>query len=245
MPSAAHSLDQFVRFMVLRFAPAFVGIALLILFGAAKDLPAADRWEGAIKAFEAKDIENPPQSGSVLFIGSSSIRMWDLAKSFPGLATINRGFGGSYLRDSTHYADRIAIPYQPRAIILYAGDNDIASGITADELLIDFKAFEATIRKVLPETSIIYLSIKPSVKRWDQYPEQQKANKLIADYAKSGQRLRFVDVGTPLLGEDGKPRADLLLKDGLHLNEAGYAIWNKVLDAELKSLLAAPIKQAA
>ncbi|HRI87760.1 MAG TPA: SGNH/GDSL hydrolase family protein [Candidatus Hydrogenedentes bacterium] len=236
MPSAAHSLDQFVRFVVLRYAPAFLGIALLVLFGAAKELPPIDRFESQIKKFEAEDKEAPPPSDAILFVGSSSIRLWDLKASFPGLPAINRGFGGSFLRESTYYAERIVIPYKPKVIVLYAGDNDIASGITADELLGDYKKFVEKIHASLPDTHIVFLSIKPSVSRWALYDEQKKANGLVNEFSKADKRLHFVDLGAPLLGADGKPRADLLLKDGLHLNEAGYAVWTSVLTPVLNGI---------
>ena len=218
-----------MQFAILRFTPALLAIALLILFGAAASLPPIDRFEKDIKAFEDSDKQQPPPQNAVLFLGSSSIRLWDVQKSFPNLTLINRGFGGSFIRESTYYADRIVLPYKPRTIVFYAGDNDIASGITADETFSDYKAFVAKVRTALPDTKIIFLAIKPSVARWKLYDEQKKANKLIEDFSKSEKNLLYVDTATPILGTDGKPRADLLRADGLHLNEEGYKLWTAIL----------------
>ena len=229
MPSAAHSLDQFVRFIVLRYMPALLAIAILVLFGAAANVPASDRWEPAIKKFEEADKQQPPPRNATLFVGSSSIAFWDVQKSFPGLTLIKRGFGGSLFRDATYYADRIVIPYKPSTIVLYDGDNDLDIGITADEAFADFKAFDEKVHGALPDARIVVLSIKPSIKRWHLIDEQKKANKLIEDYTKAHKNLLYVDVGTALLGADGKPRADLLKSDGLHLNEEGYKIWTSIL----------------
>jgi len=229
MPSAAHSLDQFVRFVVLRYMPAFLAIAALVLFGAAADVPTSDRWEQAIKKFEDADKQQPPPQHATVFVGSSSIAMWDVQKSFPDLALIKRGFGGSLFRDAAYYAGRIVIPYKPSTVVVYAGDNDLAIGITADGVFADFKSFAEKVRGALPDTRIVVLSIKPSIKRWHLYDDQKKANKLIEDYTKSHANMLFVDVGTCLLGADGKPRADLLVEDGLHLNDEGYKLWAAVL----------------
>ena len=229
MPSATRSIDQFVRFVVLRYLPAFLAILVLILFGGAADVPASDRWEPAIKKFEEQDKQQAPPQNATLFVGSSSIVFWDVQKSFPNLALIKRGFGGSLFRDATYYVDRIVIPYEPKTIVIYDGDNDLKSGLSAEEVFADCKAFVEKVRAALPDTKIIVLSVKPSIARWELYGEQQKANKLIENYTKANKDLLYVDVGTALLGADGKPRADLLKEDGLHLNEAGYEIWTKIL----------------
>lgn len=183
------------------------------------------RWEKAIAAFETKDKENPPPHRAVVFVGSSSIRFWDLGKSFPGADVINRGFGGSELADSVHFAPRIVVPYEPRTVVLYAGDNDLAAGKSPEQVAADFREFVKVVHAKLPKTRIVYLSIKPSIARWKIVDKGQKANELIAEQCKADERLTFLDVGTPLLGTDGKPRAELFKSDGLHLNAKGYEIW--------------------
>jgi lysophospholipase L1-like esterase len=211
---------------------------LLVLFslpvGAQpKDAP-FERWEKDIRAIEQRDREKLPPKDAVLFAGSSSIRLWDVAKSFPGLAVVNRGFGGSQIADSTHFADRLIQKHKPRVVVFYAGDNDIAAGRSPEQVLADFKAFVAKVREGLPQTKIIFISVKPSLARWKQFETQQKANALVEAYCKGDERLLFVDVAKPMLGADGKPRPELYAKDGLHMTEAGYKIWADLLKPHLK-----------
>ncbi|HWB00599.1 MAG TPA: SGNH/GDSL hydrolase family protein, partial [Pirellulales bacterium] len=191
----------------------------------------ANKWEKDIAAFEAADREHPPAPGGIVFIGSSSIRKWALDKSFPDLPVINRGFGGSHMADSVQFADRIVTPYKPRMVLVYAGDNDLAAGKTPEQVADDFKAFVAKVRPTLPDTRIVYLSVKPSPKRWSIVEKGREANKLIASWiAGSGDsRLMYVDVASCLLGDDGKPEPDDYVSDQLHLSDAGYARWAEVL----------------
>ncbi len=183
------------------------------------------RWEKDIAKFEAMDKEKPQKKGQVLFVGSSSIRMWKLDKSFPGLDAINRGFGGSQIEDSTHFADRIVLPYEPRTIVVYAGDNDLHSGKTPEVVAKDFELFATKVRAKLPKVKIVFIAIKPSVARWKNVANVRKANAMIAKQCEAGEAMVFVDIDKPMMGEDGKPRAELLVADGLHLSEAGYALW--------------------
>lgn len=196
--------------------------------------PAGDRWEPAIRAFEAQDRKTPPAKGGIVFVGSSSIRMWDVEKSFPGLGVLNRGFGGSQLADAVRYAERIVTPYQPRIVVLYAGDNDLAAGKSPAQLLDDFRQFAAKVHAALPDTRIVYLGIKPSLARWKLIDKVRDTNRRIRQYAARDPRLVFVDVEPPMLGPDGKPRAELFLPDGLHLNAEGYRIWADLLRPLLK-----------
>lgn len=213
--------------------------ALAVLAGAplrsgAEDAPDPfAKWEQEIAAIEAKDKESPPPENALLFIGSSSIRLWDLAAAFPGEKTINRGFGGSELADSTHFAPRLVFPHRPRQIILYAGDNDLANGKSAERVAADFADFVIAVRKELPEIPIAYIAIKPSLARWKLWPAIQAANAAIRAHCEGEPALTFIDIATPMLGEDGRPRKDLLVDDGLHLNPQGYAVWN---DAVRKAL---------
>jgi lysophospholipase L1-like esterase len=147
---------------------------------------------------------------------------------------INRGFGGSHLADSVHFAPRIVLPYEPRTVVLYAGDNDLAAGKTPEQVAADFQAFTRVVHDRLPKTRIVYLSIKPSLARWSLLDKGKKANDLIAEQCKKDDRLKFVDVGTALLGSDGKPRRELFRQDGLHLNDEGYAVWAKVVKPHLQ-----------
>ncbi len=189
----------------------------------------AKDWEKEISAMEAKAEKAEHAKDGYLFVGSSSIRMWDLKKSFPELATINHGFGGSELSDSLQFADRIVIPFQPKVVFLYAGDNDIGNGKSAEVVVKDFVTFAARLRAALPETQVVFLPIKPSLKRWTLWPEMKKANLEIEMFTKTMDHLHYLDTATPMLGADGKPMADLFKSDGLHMTEKGYALWNKVV----------------
>ncbi|HOX57921.1 MAG TPA: SGNH/GDSL hydrolase family protein [Candidatus Paceibacterota bacterium] len=192
--------------------------------------PPEVRWAKAIGDFEAADRTNPPPKDGVLFIGSSSIRRWtNIASAFPGHKVINRGFGGSQLADSVAFAGRIVTPYRPRLVLLYAGDNDIAGGKSPETVLADFKAFVGKIHAALPRTRIGYIAIKPCPSRERFLDQVRKTNRLIRDHCGTDERLVFADVFTPMLTAEGKPRADLCVKDMLHLNEQGYELWASVL----------------
>jgi len=187
--------------------------------------PAADRWEPAIQAFEAKDRKQAPAKGGIVFVGSSSIVLWDLAKSFPGMPVINRGFGGSQMADSVRYADRIVIPHQPRIVVLYAGDNDLAAGKTPQRVFEDYRKFVAKVHAALPKARIIAIAIKPSQARWKLIEKIREANRLIGDFSAQDARLAFVDMEKSMLGADGKPQPEFFRSDGLHLNAEGYRLW--------------------
>lgn len=198
---------------------------------AARDPAAPDpaRFGKEIAAFEAWDRQNSFPHDAILFVGSSSIRMWQTAEAFPNLPVINRGFGGSVVSDAIHFAPRIVLKYKPRLIVFYSGDNDIASGMSADRVFEDVRGFVDLVHRELPDTRLIFLPIKPSRARWSHWPEMQQVNARVADLARSDDRLDVVDTATPLLGRDGRPQHELYLADGLHLNKKGYALWNGTL----------------
>jgi len=194
------------------------------------------RWEETIQKIEQRQAVERVPKGAMLFAGSSTIVGWDLGRFFPDMPTVNRGFGGSHIRDSVYYADRIIIPVAPETIVLYAGDNDIEHGLTPEDVAEDFQQFAKKIHGALPDTRILYLSIKPSLARWDKWPAMKRANELIEVYTRTDKRLEFVDTTGVSLGPDGKPDKELLQKDGLHLNKAGYKAWTAILAPRLKKL---------
>jgi lysophospholipase L1-like esterase len=213
----------------------FVISLLAALLLVAPALAAPEKWAADIDKFTAADATHPPAPNAVVFIGSSSIRLWStLAEDFPGMTVINRGFGGSELADSVFYADRIVIPYQPRLVVVYAGENDINAGKSPETVLADFRAFRAKVHAALPATKIIYLSCKESPSRAKVRAQVQAANRLIAADCATDPRCTFVDVATPLLDAAGGYRPGLFREDQLHLNPAGYAIWTRVLASYLK-----------
>ncbi len=212
--------------------PQILAISVPFFFGTlplaqgAESKSGTNRWESEIEAFEAADKTNPPPQQAILFIGSSSIRIWpDLQQDFPNHTVFKRGFGGSELSDSVAFADRIVLPYKPKLILLYAGDNDIAAGKSPERIFSDFKAFFRKVHAALPETRIAYIAVKPCPDRKKFLPEVRATNRLIQDYTEKHDDLSFVDIYTPMLNPDGSLRPELFRKDGLHMNKKGYAIW--------------------
>jgi len=201
----------------------------------ALDPVSSPQWAADMARFAAEDAARPPPAHPVVFTGSSSVRMWTtLAGDFPGVPVLNRGFGGSQLRDAIWYADQVAIRYAPRRIVLYAGDNDIDAGRSPEQVRDDFRAFVARIRRDLPDVPIAYLAIKPSPARIDQLPAQQRANALVKAEATRMAEVDFIDVATPMLDADGRPRAGLFGDDRLHMNADGYALWRGIVAPYLR-----------
>jgi lysophospholipase L1-like esterase len=218
--------------------PRFIFLAVVALLSsahaAAQDSTGFERWEKDIQKFEQQITDGKAKHEGLLFIGSSSIRMWNLEKWFPGRQAVNFGFGGSEVADSLHFFDRIVTPLKPKTIAMYAGDNDIAKGKTAERVFADFQSFAARVKDELPqETRLLYIAIKPSIKRWELREEMAKANSMIAAACAKDERLEYVDIWTPMIGADGKPRPELFAKDGLHLNETGYELWTSLISAKL------------
>lgn len=200
-------------------------------------LPAAvSPWQDSFDAFAAADQLRAPQPGGVVFVGSSSIRLWsDLEAQFNTLPmVIKRGFGGSRMSDCTEHLQRLVIPYKPRLVIVYAGDNDLAEGRAPQQVLASYAAFVEAVRKELPDTRIAYLSIKPSPLRAALMPLALETNRLIAAYSAAQPRLDYIDVYSKMLDDNGRPRAELFRTDALHLNDAGYALWKAVIASHLR-----------
>lgn len=193
-------------------------------------------FENEIRAFERKDSISAPPAHPILFTGSSSIRLWNsLAQDFPGKPVLNRGFGGSELTDVLRYADRIIIPYQPRQIILYVGENDIASGHQTGQQTVErFVALFTYIRQKLPRVPIVFISIKPSPSRRKYFAENDVANQLIKKYISKQRKARFVDIRPVMLQPNGQPIPALFRQDSLHMLPAGYERWTDVLRRYLK-----------
>lgn len=187
-------------------------------------------WELDIRAFEKADSLQPPPQGAALFIGSSSIRLWNnLPSYFPETKVIQRGIGGCQIEDVIRYADRIIIPYRPGRIVLYAGDNDIAGGKSPERVLEDFRCLADTVLSRLPDARLAFIAIKPCPSRWHLVEKVRKANRLVREFCMADTRLDFIDVFAPMLGPGGRPDSGLFLADSLHLSPAGYSLWKKVI----------------
>jgi hypothetical protein len=183
-----------------------------------------------ITAFEDADKKNPPPEGAIVCIGSSSMRMWNrIHKDLAPLTLIHRGFGGSTMYGALYYADRIVINYKPRAVLLYEGDTD-SEKVTAERVAETFHEFVTRIHKSLPECRIYVISTKPSTRRWKLWPKMSKANQLMADECAKNERLTYIDIGTPMLKEDGSGLKDgILHSDNMHMTLAGYKIWTDTI----------------
>lgn len=207
-------------------------------------LPAGANAAPEINAFQDADEKQMPPTGAVLFMGSSSIRLWDtLASDFAEIPVINRGFGGSLIQGSTLYADRIAIPYKPKMIVLCAGTNDLAYGNKdPQQVLQDYKNFVAKIHAALPDTRIVYLAINPTVARWKQESRNLETNFLIERFSvkttSKSEKLSFIDPHQQLLTADDQPQPRLLRADGLHFNAEGYKVWKSLIKPRILALAA-------
>jgi lysophospholipase L1-like esterase len=209
--------------------------AILQAPAAAAPAEGPERWESDIRAFEAADQVSPPPRQGILFVGSSSIRLWrSLGADFPGLPVINRGFGGSRIPDVTHFAPRVVLPYRPRLVVFYAGTNDIASGAAPARVLADFKRFADAVHAALPETRIAFISAAPNPARWHLRAAMRSLNEGAKAYAGTHPLIDFIDVWPHMLGPDGRPRPDIFVEDRLHMNERGYAIWKTVVGTYLE-----------
>jgi lysophospholipase L1-like esterase len=188
------------------------------------------KWEPDIRAFEEADRRSPPPMEGIVFAGSSSIRLWTtVQRDFAGLPVLNRGFGGSQIREVTAFVDRIVIPYKPRLVVFYCGSNDVMAGRTVPEVVNDFMAFVAKVRGALPRTHIIYISTAPNPARWPRKDAWLDLNSRLAAYAQTEPGLTFVDIWRAMLDAAGQPRPELFVEDQLHMNGRGYAIWTRVL----------------
>jgi len=209
--------------------------ALLVLAVVARAQPqqapqGPERWEPNVQKFEEADRQNRPPDGSFVFVGASSIVRWTtLAQDFPGLPVLNRGYGGSVYEDITPY-----VPYKPRKIVIYSGDNDLARGKSPDEVMADFKELLQVIHAKVPQAQVGVISVKPSIQRWKLVDSFLAVNVMLRALDKQDDRLVLIDIEQKMLGPDGKPDPELFVADGLHLTPKGYAIWTAAVAPFLK-----------
>jgi len=194
-----------------------------------------------IAAFEQADKEHQPPESPILFTGSSSIRMWTtLQQDMAPMTVLNRGFGGSRISHAVFYVDQLVTRYHPKAVVLYAGDNDLdaRTGRSAEDVVQDFKDFARKVEAAVPGIRIYFLSIKPSRLRWADWNRQKQANALIAEICASDPQLGYIDIATPMLATGEPPSRKLFSFDGLHLSGQGYALWTRVIRPRLQMDLA-------
>ncbi|MBL9136668.1 MAG: hypothetical protein JNK85_12400 [Verrucomicrobiales bacterium] len=189
-----------------------------------------EKWEPDIQAFEAADRASTLSTGKVMLYGSSSFRLWtNVAAAFPGVPIVNRGFGGSQLSDLNAFYDRVVVPHAPQVLLVYGGDNDIAAGKSADQVVQDFVALVEKVRRDLPQTRIAFVAIKPSPSRLKNLEDQRLANARLSRFATQRRRVDFLDVATPLLDRQGRPDPKYFRSDQLHLNGDGYEQWRRII----------------
>jgi lysophospholipase L1-like esterase len=207
----------------------------------AEEIESARGFESEIADFERGDAKNGAPQNAVVFLGSSTLRLWiNLVRNFagvlPDVPILNRGFGGSQVSDSLFYIERVLLPYAPRAVVFYAGDNDLAHGKTPQRVFEGTRALCERTWQDFPETKFFLVSVKPSPSRWNIFDLQTEANDLLREYCAGDARLKFVDIVTPMLSADGALRPELYVADELHLSLAGYRIWREVLAPHLAAL---------
>jgi len=194
----------------------------------------AQGFESEVSAFEQADLTSPPPANPVLFVGSSSIRVWpDLAGDFPDYPVMNRGFGGSKMSDLLYYFDRVVVPYDPALILVYEGDNDLAAGMSVDHVYDDYLEFLALVEEQLPEADVAFIATKPSPSRSQYLEVTRQLNARLEDLASNDFHLWFIDVFTPMLNDSGQPHPELFGSDMLHMNTAGYVLWQSIVEPVL------------
>jgi lysophospholipase L1-like esterase len=174
--------------------------------------------------------ESVNRDNLILFTGSSSIRLWkNLSASFPDHNVLNMGFGGSEMADLLYYTDKLIIPFKPKQIFIYEGDNDLSFGRSPERIIASADSVLSRIRQHLPHSEVIFISPKPSLKRWALKDRYENYIKQLKRWASKKRNVRFADVWTPMLDNDGVVMQDIFITDGLHLNDKGYSIWTSAL----------------
>ena len=210
-------------------------------FAVAGEYPDPERFRAAIDAFAQSEANAPVSKGAIVATGSSSMRGWHgrIAEDLAPLTIIPRGFGGSNMHDVRYFLEDLVLRHEPRAILLYEGDNDIARGATPEQILAHFDGIVAVLRERLPETRIYVLAVKPSIARWHLWETMKATNAMLASRAEADSATTFIDIATPMLNDSGEPRAGIFVADKLHMNNAGYDIWRDtvrpvLIDAEAR-----------
>jgi lysophospholipase L1-like esterase len=198
--------------------------------------PDPQRFREEIDNFTEWDAKNSFQSQTILFVGSSSIRMWQSHLAFPKFPVINRGFGGAHISDVIYYYDQVIGKYHPALIIFYAGDNDIADGKSVEQVFADYRSLINLMEEENPKAKFVYLPIKPSISRWYYWDAMKNLNKQIEAFNAKKSTLFYLDTAVSLLDDTGKPDRHFFLDDGLHLNLVGYSRWNSLMLPLLEKL---------
>jgi len=215
-----------------------IAVALALLLGgwlqAAPD-PDPARFAKDINAFDAADAKAPPPKGGIVFTGSSSVRLLDIPKYFPGTGALNRGFGGSHISEVNHYLDRCVLRYEPSLVVLYCGGNDLWDKKSPEQVEEDFTEFRTRLFEKLPKAKLLVLAVRPSPARASIIHKEADLNERFRKAAEADKRITYI-AGTcdRYLDESGKPIPKYFVEDGLHMSPAGYEIWKELLTPYLK-----------
>lgn len=210
--------------------PVLAALALALAFTdscAGTKRPDPDRFAKDMAKFDAEELSRPPERGGIVFTGSSSVRMWKVNEAFPDLPVLNRGFGGSVAHDLVVHAEKVALRYQPALLVVYTGGNDIHMKLTPEEVLDDYASFLTLIHQRLPQTRVLVHALRTGPVRLAELPQAEKLNALLKAWCADKPWIRWFDVPAGLVKEGNAPREEFYLKDRLHLNAAGYKIWNQ------------------
>lgn len=207
---------------------------------------ASEKWEKDIVKFEQQDKSESDPDSAILFVGSSSIRLWSTLKAdVAPYPVIQRGFGGSKFSDLAVYAKRIVYPHQFRALVIFEA-NDI-TGSKADkspeEVVKLFRDIVMTVRKKYADQPIFLLEITPTKSRWAVWPTVRQTNQLLKESCSKLHNTYFIETASSYLNKDGEPRTDLFIKDMLHQNREGYILWGELVRKKMDEVLAQPIKK--
>jgi lysophospholipase L1-like esterase len=220
--------------------PSFALAALALVAAAPLRAQVADpdpeRYSELFEDQATYDAENSFPENPIVFVGSSSINFWRTAQYFPQFPVVNRGFGGSQASDATYWVREAVLKYDPSIVVYYEGDNDVNAGKRAPQIFGDMREFAEAVHADSPGTHVVFLSVKPSLSRWERWDEMQATNALLQQYAAKRYNVHYVDVGTDMLGPDGLPIPELFVSDGLHMTPAGYEIWTRILTPVLAGL---------
>ncbi len=222
------------------FKTAFLILILQLLYTVAhaQSDPDPHRFDDEIDSFRYWDAKNAIPDDPILFVGSSSIRMWKTAESFPGLPVVNRGFGGAHISDMLFFKQDILLKYKkPACIVMYCGGNDVAGGKSAERVVQDFKTWWAVVRDNFPGTPLVYIPIKPCPNRWRIWEEESKANRMIKKICEDDALLYYADIAAPMLQTGQPPANDLFLDDKLHMSDKGYKMWTAVVQKAIEEAL--------
>lgn len=226
----------------LGYVAAFIFLIQGVLVAQPNEDPDPERFEEEIAAFEQWDLKNSFPEDAILFVGSSSIRFWETHEAFPKYPIINRGFGGSHISDVQHYYEQTIGKYDPSVIVFYAGDNDVADDKPVSQVVGDYKELVNRVMDDFQDAKFVYVPIKPSASRWEYWQKMDEVNQQIKAFNKKNDRLYYVDLATPLLAENGEPDDSNYVEDQLHLSDAGYEVWDKIMSQELEHIFTGPLK---